>query len=71
MTTIKLLKPLSTDAGEYGGMKNVNWGCDIQGTLTGKDNKTIMIKGSEFIRVGGSVDAFTPEVDYMWAVGKQ
>ncbi len=71
MTTIKLLKPLSTDAGEYGGMKNVNGGCGNEGTVAGKESETIMNMASGCTRVGGSVDAFTPEVDYMWAVGKQ
>lgn len=64
---IKLLKPLSTDAGIYTGLPSdkVSWGEIVEGEYC-SSNKGVYIKGSEFIRVGGLEEHFNPEGIYLW-----
>lgn len=61
----KLLQPLSTDAGSYIGLRNVNWEEKhiAEGIL--KD-KALILEGSEFIKIGGDADVFKPKVKYIW-----
>lgn len=68
MTKVKahLLQPTSSDAGSYIGMRDVKWESIVEGELTGKNNNTLLVKGEEFIRVGGDPEMFVPELVYLW-----
>lgn len=64
---VKLLKPVSTDAGIYGGLPvdKVEWGSEVDATYCEK-NRGVYIKGSEFIRLGGLDKDFNPDGIYLW-----
>jgi len=64
---LKLLKPLSTDAGTYTGLPSdkVSWEEIVEGEYC-SSNKGVYIKGSEFIRLGGLKCSFNPNGKYLW-----
>ena len=55
---VKLLEPISTDAGTYGGMKDFQWGEVVEAVWMNDKRKGVYVKGSEFIRLGGCTEAF-------------
>jgi hypothetical protein len=62
---VKLIKPSGTDSGDYTGLSSVDW--DTRITVEGiLDSKALIVKGSEFIRIGGDASVFKPDVDYIW-----
>ena len=56
----------SQDAGNYSGMKNVRYGEVVEARYINEKKQGVLIKGSEFIRVGGDDKVFKPDVDYTW-----
>ena len=71
---VKMLKPTSSDAGVYGGMKEFEWNSIVDAQWIASHMASdpsnpkngVLIKGEEFIRLGGSTEAFKAEYDYMW-----
>lgn len=68
MTKIKLTKPFDTECTPHAGVANVKWGSEVEARVVTPEGKRpcAFIKGSEFIRVGGNPDMFTPDNEYMW-----
>lgn len=65
----KLLKPTSSDAGEYGAMKEFRWEeAIVEGRWCDGKKTSIYVKGKEFIDKGGveNVGCFVKELEYMW-----
>lgn len=75
MPTIKakIYQPISSDAGTYEALKHLDLssGILVEGTLTGKDDTTLLISGDEFIRIGGLEEGFSKKIDYMWGAFEQ
>ena len=71
---VKMLKPTSSDAGVYGGLSNFEWNSIVDAQwiashMTSNPSNTkngVLIKGGEFIRLGGCTEVFKAECDYMW-----
>ena len=71
---VKMLKPTSSDAGVYGGMSNFQWDSVVEAQWIDprmapdpyNPKNGVLVKGSEFIRLGGCSEAFKAECDYMW-----
>lgn len=66
MTKFKILETTSTDAGSYSGMREFEWGSEVEGEYINAKQNSIYVLGSEFIRLGCLESAFKPEVKYMW-----
>lgn len=66
---VKILDPsLGAGAGDgvYGGMTKVRWGEVVEAQNSEKDPRAVLVKGSEFIAIGGDTEAFLPDVTYIW-----
>lgn len=71
---VKVIKPVSADAGTYGGMKDVEWGSVVEArwirpemaSESDKPTNGVMIRGDEFIRIGGCPEAFKGNHEHMW-----
>ena len=71
---VKMLKPTSSDAGVYGGMSNFEWNSVVEAQWIAphmasdpsNPKNGVLVKGVEFIRLEGSMEAFKAECDYMW-----
>ena len=71
---VKMLKPTSSDAGVYGGMAHFEWDSVVEAQWIDlsmasdpyNPKNGVLVKGVEFIRLGGSTEAFKAEYDYMW-----
>lgn len=63
-----LRQPPSGDAGVYSGMgEEFQWDLPVEGRINPKDKRGILVKGSEFIRLGGTPEAFKyPKEEYIW-----
>lgn len=66
MKKFKILKPVSTDAGVYGGLKDFPYGNIISAEYIDSKQKGIIIKGDEFIKLGACGKCFNSETDYIW-----
>ncbi len=64
---IKIVKPVSTDAGIYGGLpeEKVVWGKTVEGRYC-NSVKGVYIKGQHFIDMGGLETCFIPDKEYLW-----
>lgn len=65
---VRILKPPSGDAGVYTGIgEDFQFGETVEAVWLDKKKSGILVKGSEFIRLGGSIDAFKhPDKEYIW-----
>ena len=71
---VKILKPTSSDAGNYGGMGYFEWNSVVEAQWIdphmasdpSNPKNGVLVKGAEFIRLGGSTEAFKAEYSYMW-----
>ncbi|BAV80964.1 hypothetical protein [Vibrio phage RYC] len=66
MPKFKILEPTSTDAGTYGGMRDVEWEAQVDAEYINEKQNSIYVSGEEFIRIGGCPKAFNPKHKYMW-----
>lgn len=63
---VKLLETTGSDAGFYTGMKDFRYGEVVEASWCNDKQNSICVSGEEFIRCGGSPDAFNPVYSYMW-----
>lgn len=56
----------SHDAGSYLAMKDVVYDQEVEARYINEKKQGVLIKGSEFIRVGGDDKVFKPDIDYTW-----
>ena len=47
-------------------MKDVVYDQEVEARYINEKKQGVLIKGSEFIRVGGDDKVFKPDVDYTW-----
>ena len=63
---IILQENYSHDAGNYTAMRDVVYNQEVEVRYINEKKQGVLIKGSEFIRVGGDDKVFKPNVDYTW-----
>lgn len=65
---VKILKPVSTDAGFYTGMgEDFQWGGVVEAEWLDERKNGVLVKGSEFLRLGGATGAFRHiDKGYIW-----
>jgi len=71
---VKVVKPISADTGTYGGMKDVIWGSEVDARWIKPEMASdpenpkhgVMIRGEEFIRIGGCPEAFKGNYEHLW-----
>lgn len=66
MLKFRILKPQSTDAGSYIGMREFQWEGVVEARYCDEKENSIFVLGSEFIRLGGCDKCFNPYLEYMW-----
>lgn len=68
MLKVKLLPPTSTDAGTYCCLdkSTFQWETPVQAVWLSSKKKGVLVKGREFIRLGGDASAFKEDIDYIW-----
>lgn len=62
----KIKKPLSTDAGSYGGMQDVVWGSIVEAVYQSDKKTCILVSGKEMINIGGLPESFNVNYKYLW-----
>ena len=66
----KLLKPANTDSGKYTGMTDTfQYNEPVECRWLSSKEKGILVRGSEFIRLGGDTESFLhPDKEYIWGL---
>lgn len=66
MAKFILLQPTSTDAGIYSGMVDVEWEGIVEGEYMDTKKNSILVRGDEFIRLGGCPKSFKGNRLHIW-----
>ncbi|AUR89096.1 hypothetical protein NVP1121O_068 [Vibrio phage 1.121.O._10N.286.46.C4] len=66
MAKFVITENTSGDAGHYPSMENFRYGNEVEGEYMRGTTKGILVKGSEFIRLGGCDKVFVPDRQYTW-----
>lgn len=66
----RILRPPRGPDGGYGGMADdFQFGEPVECRWLDSKEKGILVKGSEFLRLGGSTDSFLyPDKEYVWGL---
>lgn len=63
----RLTKPTSSEGGRYNGIaSDFQWNTPVDAVYLCPKKKGVIVKGSEFIRLGGLPECFEEERDYIW-----
>lgn len=56
MIKVKILENMSSDAGGYSSFKNIRYGEVVEAIYANDKQNAILVKGSEFNRIGATIE---------------